>query len=51
MDSFTVEDIASLLPPGWVCCPGCAQPVNAAWHKCPKCGARPGEDLRGSPVR
>lgn len=26
----------SLLPPGWLCCNGCSQPVNSSWNKCPK---------------
>jgi len=41
LDSFSVSDIASLLPPGWLCCVKCKQPVNSSWHKCPKCGAPP----------
>ena len=28
--------LGSLLPPGWLCCIKCKQPVNSSWHKCPK---------------
>lgn len=41
-DTLSIADIASLLPPGWLCCVGCAQPVNSCWNKCPKCGTVPG---------
>ena len=36
-DCFDVTGmVRSLLPPGWICCTGCHQPVNATWNKCPK---------------